>query len=222
MKYFCLDIESTGISDDDKIVEIGWVEVEFDGGVGMIPNTEFSSLINPERPINAAASGVNGVRQEDVIDAPTIDEIDFPTGEVILIGHNIKFDIRYVENYMNITNSICTLLMARRLVTESPDHKLPTLSAFLNLPRRNTHRALDDVYTTVFLLDHLYELCEFDSPEELLKWLSVPFVYKTMNFGKYKGKRIVDLPKSYLNWLSGIYLDIDMRETLIRTFAGSK
>ena len=51
----------------------------------------------------------------------------------------------------------CTMLLARRLIQDSPDHQLGTLTNHLNLPRPSEgscHRALYDVLLTVELWKH--------------------------------------------------------------------
>ena len=217
MKYYCLDVESTGLTEQDKIVEIAWYELEIDCGIGIIPGSEFLSYVNPEIPISPSASGVNGVRNEDVQDAPTIDEIDFPTGEICIVGHNIKFDIRYVSPYMSIVDSLCTCILGRRLFPECPDHKLQTLCAYRNIPRHSAHRALGDVRSTVNLLDNM---CEYSgkSFQELLDSLKEPWIYEVMPFGKHKGMPFNEVPKSYFEWLFKQEVDPDMRHSLIKYF----
>lgn len=218
MKYLVLDCETTGLTEQDKIVEIAWCELEIDCGIGIIPGSEFLSYVNPEIPISPSASGVNGVRNEDVQEAPTIDEIDFPTGEICIVGHNVKFDIRYVSPYMNIVDSLCTCLLSRRIFPECPDHKLQTLCAYRNIPRHSAHRALGDVRSTTNLLD---DMCEYTgrSFQHLLDWLKTPFQYEFMPFGKHKGMPFNEVPRSYFEWLNKQGdVDPDMRHSLIKYF----
>jgi DNA polymerase III epsilon subunit-like protein len=70
MRYILADIETTGLKSTDKICELAWVEVDNDF------NTVGSgySLINPEIPIGYAARAVNGISDDMVMDAPTIEQ----------------------------------------------------------------------------------------------------------------------------------------------------
>jgi len=221
MKYLVLDTETTDLTEDAKIVEIAWCELEIDCGIGIIPGSEFLSYVNPEIPISPSASGVNQIRNEDVQDAPTIDEIDFPTGEICIVGHNIKFDIRYVSPYMNIVDSLCTYLLARRLWhmdMKCEDFKLQTLCAYKNIPRHAAHHADGDVRSVVNLLDHMCET-EGKSFQEFLDWMNTPYYYEHVPIGKNRGKKLSEVPKSWFEWLHKQGdVDKDMRHTLIKYF----
>jgi len=217
MKYYCLDCETTGLTEQDKIVEIAWCELEIDCGIGIVPGSEFLSYVNPEIPISPSASGVNGIRNEDIQDAPTIDEIEFPIGEICIVGHNVKFDIRYVSPYMNIVDSLCTCILGRRLFPECPDHKLQTLCAYRNIPRHSAHRASGDILSTTNLLD---DMCEYSgkSFQEMLDWLREPYDFGCLPFGKYRGIGMDRIPKSYFEWLGKIELDADTAYTVKKYF----
>ena len=92
--YVIFDLETTGISPrNDEVIEISAIKV-----VGGKIVEEFSTLVNPLRPIPFQATSVNGITDDMVKDAPTFDVvlkdfIDF-AGDMILVGHNIHaFDI---------------------------------------------------------------------------------------------------------------------------------
>jgi len=220
MKYLVLDCETTGLGDDDKVVEVAWTEIDVEDGIGFVPDTEFYSLVNPEIPMSPIASGINGLRNKDLVGSPKIEDIKFPEGEVTLIGHNVKFDHKFVKNYINIVDTFCTYLSARRVITDCPDFKLQTLSAHLNLPRQSAHRALGDVRTTVTLLDIIQERSGKNF-YELAAWMKEPVAYDRMPFGKHKGLPLSEVPSSYLGWLiKQPDLDADMMFTLRRYFGG--
>lgn len=212
--WLVADVETTGLDPTvDKIVEIAWVEMDED--LGFVPDSEFSSLINPERSVSCVAAGVNGIR-DSVIEAenpPTIDEITFPSGEVILICHNLKFDYEFLKPYMNIVDGMCTYVLSRRLLPDAPEHKLQTLSCYCDLPYQLAHRAIGDARTTGLLLEYLCEGCEY-SLEQMLEYYHSRFLFTRMPFGKHKGEMMKDVPRSYLGWLSQQDLDVDTRATV--------
>ena len=150
--YVVFDLETTGTScNSDEVIEISAIKVK-DGEVV----DEFTSLVNPERPIPFYASQVNGITDDMVIDAPTFDIVlreflEF-TGDAVLVGHNIhSFDMKFIyrdaERYygQTITNDyIDTLTMARQRLQELDHHKLVDLAEHYGISAEGAHRALND------------------------------------------------------------------------------
>ena len=65
-----LDLETTGAaSHSDRITEIGLVEVDHGRHLG-----EWSSLVNPQRPIPQMIESLTGISDAIVADAPTFAE----------------------------------------------------------------------------------------------------------------------------------------------------
>lgn len=87
--YVVFDLETTGLSPEtDEIIEISGIKVR-NGQV----DSDFSTLVNPGRPIPYSATNINGITDEMVRNAPMLKEalenfLDF-AGEDILVGHNI-------------------------------------------------------------------------------------------------------------------------------------
>jgi len=85
-------------------------------------------------------------------------------GEAICLAHNASFDQRFYHAEMDRANQshdrqfVCSLLLARRLVQNAPNHKLGTLMQHLRLTvpsDSQAHRALADVHMTCTLWHHL-------------------------------------------------------------------
>lgn len=150
--YVVFDLETTGLSPvADAIIEISAVKVK-DGKV----TGNFSTLVNPGRPIPAAASRVNGITDSMVADAPGLEEalerfLSF-VGKEILVGHNIhSFDMKFLSQAMeklykrNLENDyIDTLFMARSCLKELDHHRLVDLAAYFHISTEGAHRALND------------------------------------------------------------------------------
>lgn len=68
--WACLDLETTGLGEDDRICEIALVTLR-EGKVVDV----FASLVNPGRPIPPEAASVHGITDDKVIDAPTIEQL---------------------------------------------------------------------------------------------------------------------------------------------------
>lgn len=86
-----VDTETTGLGDDDQVVEIAIVD--------MFGNTVLNTLVKPMKAIPEGATNVHGITDEDVDGAPRIDEIGL---EEILAGrhvvmYNMAYDTRIIK-----------------------------------------------------------------------------------------------------------------------------
>ena len=69
--YVVFDLETTGVSPyNDEVIEISAVKAR----KGKVVE-EFSELVNPKRTIPFAASRVNNITDDMVLDAPFFDEV---------------------------------------------------------------------------------------------------------------------------------------------------
>lgn len=150
-EYVVFDLETTGISPvSDAIIEISAIKVK--NGAAL----EFSTLVNPDRKIPAAATAVNGITDTMVKDAPKLYEAmtgfrDF-IGEEILVGHNIhSFDMNFIcqaarelgmDGFEN--DYIDTLYMARSCLPQLSHHRLVDIAAYFQIDTHGAHRALND------------------------------------------------------------------------------
>ena len=94
--YISLDTETTGLKGGvDRIVQISAAKVE-EGDITEI----FAVYINPLRPIPAEATAVNGITDQDVANAPTLDMISRSliefVGDLPIIGYNTAFDLKFL------------------------------------------------------------------------------------------------------------------------------
>lgn len=220
------DVETTGATPSDKVVELAWTEIDEDLQV----IDQQHSLIDPQMQISASASGVHGITNADVIDAPTIEEyFTIILGgnhfkhddEVVLIAHNAEFDKRYLGPHMPIVRTLCTLRLARRVFTNVENHKLATLMYALGLVRGQSHSAKGDVETTLDLLRRIIAETGKSLPELSAASLEPIWVEK-MPFGKHKDVPLKALPLTYISWLLALpNLDRDMIHSLNLVRSGS-
>jgi len=154
-----LDFETTGMSPDfnDRAIEIGAVKIEN----GQIMD-EFQSLMNPGIYINGFIQELTGISNEMIEDAPHNSKVmsefyDFIEG-CHIVAHNLSFDKKFLDAELNHINlaftgpASCSLLLARRIIPNSPNHKLGTLVNYLNVPKSGQfHRALDDAKMTGYI-----------------------------------------------------------------------
>lgn len=155
-KFIVLDFESTGLSPShDKIIEIAAVKFE-----EFRATDAFETLIDPQISISQKITELTGIAQADLHAAPQWNDVmtkflDF-IGDYPLVGHNLRrFDLRLLEsalNYELFNPVIDTLDYSRTIFPDFPSHKLSYLRQALEIHAEPTHRALDDVKTTFFLL----------------------------------------------------------------------
>lgn len=151
--YVVLDLETTGLNPKtDKIIEIGAAKVRN----GLIVES-FSTFINPGRSLTPRVMEITGIHNEDLTEAPSIDEIidrliDF-IGEDILLGQNILFDFSFVKKaavnkkIAFEKQGIDTLRIARRFLTDLDSRTLSSLCEHYHIEFR-AHRAYNDAEAT--------------------------------------------------------------------------
>lgn len=161
--YVVFDLETTGISPKtDQVIEISAVKVQSGTTVD-----EFSTLVNPGRPIPYGASQVNGITDEMVVDSPPFREVlekflEFADG-FVLVGHNISnFDMKFLYRdawrfYGRVpsNNYVDTLVMARRQLPRLRRHRLVDLAEFYQISSKGAHRALNDCRMNQQVYEHM-------------------------------------------------------------------
>jgi DNA polymerase-3 subunit epsilon/ATP-dependent DNA helicase DinG len=176
-----LDIETTGLDpQSDTILEIGAVRFN-----GHRIEAEWSTLINPRRPIPAFISQLTGITNEMVANAPVLravlsDLVSF-AGDAPILGHNIRFDLSFMQKQgaLTLNDSIDTYELAAILLPTAPRYNLGILAKSMGVLQPATHRALDDARATHAVYVQLYEkakqlpidmLAEFVRLSEPLEW----------------------------------------------------
>ena len=223
---FCvLDTETTGFSPEvDRVVEAAGVHVSLKQGV----LRHVSQLVNPQRPIPEDATATHGLRDEDVAQAGTLEaamDLICQRPFDAWVAHNAAFDFGFVSP--GDTPVVCTLMLARRLWPELPEHKNQSLRAHWNLevPEAEglpAHRAEPDALVTSALLCLELKVLRERFPEittfgQFLEWLNTPQLLTLCPVGrKYRGKPWSEVPESYQIWILETFdsMDIDLRKTL--------
>ena len=160
--YVVLDIETTGIGEKHRIVELAAVKFKDNKVIDI-----FDTYVDPGIPIPPYATAIHGIRDADVAEAPTIYEI-MPyfckfIGKLDIVGHNVRFDLDFlIRNGMNLDlqnrHIFDTLALSRKYVSEAPNHKLETMIRWFNINTDKRHRAKDDSIATGELFMRLYEI----------------------------------------------------------------
>jgi DNA polymerase-3 subunit epsilon len=159
--FAIVDIETTGGSPrKEKITEIA---IFIHDGLKIVD--EFSSLVNPECNIPYFITGLTGITNEMVADAPRFYEIARDivqiTEGMIFVGHNVNFDYSFVrQEFKNLgfeynRKTLDTVRYARQVIPGLKSYSLGRLCKELSIPITNRHRAAGDALATTKLLEVL-------------------------------------------------------------------
>jgi DNA polymerase-3 subunit epsilon len=150
-----VDTETTGMSpvQGHRLVEVARVAI-VDGALG----EEWSTLVDPGRPIPADAARVHGISDAMVAGAPGAAEtgrlLRAACADLPIVFHNAAFDLPFLLQLFReagappLLNPIVDTLGLARGLFATGSHQLGALAARLNLPAETTHRALGDTRTT--------------------------------------------------------------------------
>lgn len=154
-----LDFETTGLSPDygDRAIEIGAVKLVNGEAV-----EHYQQLMYPGKRISAFIENYTGITNNMLKQAAPCKDVMRDFCEFIdgfnLVAHNASFDSRFLQSELKRIRRrqeakfACSMLIARRLYQDSPDHKLATLVKYRELPCDGTfHRALADAEMTAHL-----------------------------------------------------------------------
>lgn len=160
--FTVIDIETTGLDTSfDRIIELSAIKVR-DGKVV----DSFSTLVNPQRPLDWWIIELTGINDDMLKDAPLISDtinqfVDF-LGDDIVVGHNVNFDINFIYDYykwvanIDFTNDfVDTLRLARFILKDLEHHRLSDLVEHLGLGVDVKHRGLDDANVAFEILSVL-------------------------------------------------------------------
>lgn len=154
-----IDFETTGLSPGygDRIIEVGAVLIS-DNKI----SDRFQSLMNPGLKVSGFIEEYTGITNRMLAAAPSIKEV-MPRLRTFLsrhhlVAHNASFDSRFLDaeleriNHRRLNEFACSMLTARRLYPEAPNHKLETLVRYKHLKTDGIHhRALADAEMTAHL-----------------------------------------------------------------------
>jgi ATP-dependent DNA helicase DinG len=158
-----LDIETTGLDPNtDAITEIGAVKFNENRII-----EEWSSLVNPNRPIPPMITRLTGISNQMVANAPQVQEavagLARFAGDSPVLGHNVQFDLAFLRNQNILLNNpvIDTYELASVLLPGASRYNLGALGQQLGIIHLGSlHRALDDAKLTHAIYGKLQEIAE--------------------------------------------------------------
>lgn len=209
-----IDTETTGMEPDDRIVEIGWTDLDVLGeGTILLGPTEFR-IINPHRPIPPQAMAIHHITDREAAAGYELADIlpQITRGAPIYAAHNAKFD----RQYLDLPGDwICTYKCALTVWPDAPSHGNQVLRYWLGLDippakAEPAHRAGPDTYVTAKIL---MKLLDHRAVDQLIEITSQPALLSKFRFGKHEGVPLADVPSDYLAWM----LRQDFEEDVMHT-----
>lgn len=153
-----LDLETTGLNPDiDAIIEIGVVRFR-----GPRLDAEWSTLVNPGRPLSREIVNLTGIDDAMLANAPRLTQVLADLGDFVgdhpILGHNLRFDLDFLQpkGLFKYNLSVDTYDLASVLLPNAGSYRLGALASALGVLTLNAHRALDDAHTTRDVFLRLY------------------------------------------------------------------
>jgi DNA polymerase-3 subunit epsilon len=158
-RFTVVDLETTGVGRDARIVEIGAVRV-----VALECAATFERLVDPGIPLPGAITALTGIAQADLRTAEPMPAalrafLAF-TGPSVLVAHNAPFDVGFLDRALLALEGrrlavpvLDTAALARRLLHgRLPRFDLASLASRFDTTVAPCHRALPDARATAEVL----------------------------------------------------------------------
>lgn len=208
MTAVVLDTETTGIGDEDRVIEFACTSI-IASPSSLIGTSVMDARFSSDRPITFGAMATHHIIDEDLAGLQPFPGFDVE-GITYIIAHNVDYDWRMMKEPKVLR--ICTLALARWL-WPSPNldsHSLGALVYFLSTDRgearsrlRTAHSAKADVESLVDIVlpAILARLPDVKTWAELWEISEVARIPTIMPFGKHYKTPIADVPSGYKRWL---------------------
>lgn len=149
--YVAIDLETTGVeADSGEIIEVAAIKFRLEAGGRTHILDRWQTFVKPANPIPYKITNLTGIRQSDVANAPTFEQIrerlrNF-LGDYAIVGHSIDSDIGFLarQNFMVKNVGLDTYEMATLLMPQTPNYSLVGVAAALNVTAGGAHRAMAD------------------------------------------------------------------------------
>ncbi|MFJ5226161.1 DEDDh family exonuclease [Streptomyces sp. NPDC088400] len=147
--YAVVDVETTGLARDDRIVSAAVYRLDAQGDV----EDHWYTVVNPER--DPGPVWIHGLTSKVLESAPLFPEVAGELAERldgrVLVAHNAIFDWSMIaREYARAARTaptrqrLCTIALSKELGLPLPNHKLESLAAHFGVVQQRAHHALDD------------------------------------------------------------------------------
>ncbi|MGW0736150.1 DEDDh family exonuclease [Streptomyces sp. NPDC002851] len=147
--YAVVDVETTGLARDDRIISAAVYQLDARGDV----EDHWYTLVNPER--DPGPVWIHGLTSDVLESAPLFpdiaEEFSARLDGRVLVAHNAVFDWSMIaREYARaartapVRQRLCTIALSKELKLPLPNHKLESLAAHFGVVQQRAHHALDD------------------------------------------------------------------------------
>ena len=163
-QYVVIDIETTGINNDDEIIELGAILIKDKNVINA-----YSTLIKCDKKIPSEIVNLTGITQNDLLDCGISlkdaleNFLDF-CGSNLLVGYNINFDMNFLQKSCKsvglpfIKNKTMDVMkLAKKNIFSNSGYSLSTIATQLDIRHDKIHRATDDCLVTYKIFEKLKE-----------------------------------------------------------------
>ncbi|ULO09347.1 ATP-dependent DNA helicase DinG [Paenibacillus sp. 19GGS1-52] len=191
MKFAVLDFETTGTQSVGEIIQVGLAIIEEDRSISRV----YGSFVKPGAPIPPFITGLTGITDTDVQDAPALEEMMMELvpllDDVVLVGHNVAFDFSFLQSaldrcgYLPFQGRILDTIDFLKICFPSlTSYQLGAVSTSFGVTHERPHQADSDALATALLLLKCLE--ELDSlPLLTIQRLSELFNEEESDLGWY-------------------------------------
>ncbi len=159
--YAIVDIETTGgYAENHRVTEIAILHHD-----GMQITHRYQTLINPGRRVPLFITGLTGITNEMVREAPLFEEVAEDIYEQlrdrVFVAHNAQFDYGFLKKELEeagiawSSRKLCTVKLSRKIVPGLDSYSLGRLAESLGVTIEDRHRAGGDAEATARIFDLL-------------------------------------------------------------------
>ena len=230
-KIIILDTETTGVLEEDRIIQLSYVVTDASGKIEEVHN-EFCL---PPLDIKFDAMAIHHITPEELEDKPKCTELagfarlhELNTPENLIVIQSAEFDLSMLEKegFVSKMKLIDTFRIHRYFYHENP-HGLQYNRYALGLYRNEAAQmkelgvqiAAHDALGDVIVLKNFYDyLLQNHSEADMIEMCSKPILMEIMPFGKHKGKLIVEVAVSERRSLAYMLETFDLDQDLQYSF----
>lgn len=211
MKFLFLDVEATGIDQEDRLLQVAY----------KIEDKTVNAFFKPPVPIKLTAMAVHHVTEKMVADKPPfveseefIDLHNISQDGAVLVAHNAPYDIAMLKKEgIDFPVFIDTLKVARFIDDgQFENHQMQYLRYFYDIEiQASAHDALGDILVLQQVFGRI--TAELSKREKLvadevfarmIEISSQPSLLRKITFGKYRDSTVEEVlqkDRGYLEWL---------------------
>ena len=188
-EYVCIDFETANQS-LTSACSVGLVGVVKDEVI-----FKKYYLINPEEPFDIRNINIHGITPDMVENEPKFyeiwDEIKELIDDSVVVAHNAIFDVKVLKSILEKYNLpfpririACTVLLSRIAFPDLINHKLNTLSNYLEV-EHNHHNAISDSYVCYEIIKRAKRIYQVYDIYDLYEIVNLRLGY--MDYRTYQG-----------------------------------